>query len=229
MSVVSPVSPTQNAASTQAGAKASNAASSLSQLSSDYTRFLKLLTAQISNQDPLAPMDSGQFITQLAQLSQVEQSVKTNSNLEGIQGSMSSFSALSGTNLLGHKVTVESSKMELVNGASDMSYRLAAPAASVSAEIRDASGTLLRTISNLSGSDQKAVELKWDGLSDSGQKLADGTYEVKILPLGADGKPVGATMLQQATVQEMSLNYGKQVLRLSNGENVPLLSALAVR
>jgi len=225
MSVVSPVTPNTSNAPT----KASNATSSLSQLSSDYTRFLKLLTAQISNQDPLAPMDSGQFITQLAQLSQVEQSVKTNSNLETIQGSISSFSALSGTNLLGHKVTVESNKMELVNGASDASYKLAAPAASVSAEVRTPSGNLVRTIRDLSGADTSAVPLQWDGLSDSGQPLANGTYELKVLPVGANGKPLAATVLQQSNVQEMTLDYGKQFLRLSNGENVPLLSALAVR
>jgi len=57
---------------------------SASDNSVDYEAFLKILTTQLSNQDPTAPMDSTQYIAQIAQFSQVEQSVQTNDRLEAL-------------------------------------------------------------------------------------------------------------------------------------------------
>ena len=54
--------------------------------SDNYDTFLILLTAQLQNQDPLAPMDSTQFTQQLVQFSQVEQQIRTNEQLEGLVG-----------------------------------------------------------------------------------------------------------------------------------------------
>ncbi|MFB2549646.1 flagellar hook assembly protein FlgD [Ensifer soli] len=50
----------------------------------NYESFLKLLVAQMKNQDPTDPMDSTQQIAQLATFSQVEQTIKTNTNLENL-------------------------------------------------------------------------------------------------------------------------------------------------
>lgn len=49
-----------------------------------YDAFLKLLVAQMQNQDPTKPMDSTEFIAQLASFSSVEQSVKINSKLDAL-------------------------------------------------------------------------------------------------------------------------------------------------
>ena len=54
----------------------------MSQLSSNFSTFLTLLTTQLKNQDPTAPMDSNQFTQQLVQFSQVEQQIDTNTNLK---------------------------------------------------------------------------------------------------------------------------------------------------
>ena len=67
-------------------ATASEAATSRTRLSDNYDTFLVLLTAQLQNQDPLAPMDSTQFTQQLVQFSQVEQQIRTNEQLEGLAG-----------------------------------------------------------------------------------------------------------------------------------------------
>jgi len=68
----------------------------------DYQSFLKLLIAQMKNQDPTQPMDSTQYVAQLATFSQVEQSVQMNTKLDGILQS----SALSQADaLIGHSVT----------------------------------------------------------------------------------------------------------------------------
>jgi flagellar basal-body rod modification protein FlgD len=68
----------------------------------DYNAFLKLLIAQLKNQDPTKPMDSTQFVAQLATFSQVEQSINANSKLDSLLTS----SALSlADSVIGHTVT----------------------------------------------------------------------------------------------------------------------------
>jgi flagellar basal-body rod modification protein FlgD len=68
----------------------------------DYQSFLKLLIAQMKNQDPTQPMDSTQYVAQLATFSQVEQSVQMNTKLDSILQS----SALSQADaLIGHSIT----------------------------------------------------------------------------------------------------------------------------
>ena len=93
MTAVSSVSNTGTTASTSTASSAS---------SIDYNAFLKLLIAQLKNQDPTSPMDSGQFMSELATFSQVEQTVTTNSKLDSLLTSQSLSMA---DTFIGHTVT----------------------------------------------------------------------------------------------------------------------------
>jgi flagellar basal-body rod modification protein FlgD len=78
------------------------ASQSTSKTAVDYQSFLKLLIAEMKNQDPTKPMDSTQYVAQLATFSQVEQSVQTNTKLDQIMQS----SALSQADaLIGRSIT----------------------------------------------------------------------------------------------------------------------------
>lgn len=70
------------AATTTSSATGSTAGKAAAKASVDYDSFLKLLIAQMKNQDPTDPMDASAQIAQLATFSQVEQSIQMNSNLE---------------------------------------------------------------------------------------------------------------------------------------------------
>lgn len=70
--------------------------------SADYNSFLKLLVAQMKNQDPTQPMDATQYVSQLATFSNVEQAVQMNSKLEKLLGNSMLSQADS---LIGHTVT----------------------------------------------------------------------------------------------------------------------------
>ncbi|MCL4766648.1 MAG: flagellar hook assembly protein FlgD [Hyphomicrobiaceae bacterium] len=74
-------------ASTAAEADASSKLPSRSSL--DYDAFLRLLIAQMQNQDPTDPMDSAQYVAQLATFSSVEQAVKTNAKLDALMTALS--------------------------------------------------------------------------------------------------------------------------------------------
>jgi flagellar basal-body rod modification protein FlgD len=68
----------------------------------DYQSFLKLLIAEMKNQDPTKPMDSTEYVAQLATFSQVEQSVQTNSKLDQL---LQTSALAQAGNIIGHTVT----------------------------------------------------------------------------------------------------------------------------
>ena len=87
---------------------AANTATPASKTAVDYQSFLKLLVAQMKNQDPTAPMDSTQYVAQLATFSQVEQSVQVNAKLD----QMLQLSALSQADaLIGREITSADGKI----------------------------------------------------------------------------------------------------------------------
>jgi flagellar basal-body rod modification protein FlgD len=91
---------TSSTASPTAQAAASQASSTAKTLG--YDAFLQLLIAELKNQDPTKPMDSAQYIGQLASFSNVEQSVKTNAKLDAL---MTSINLAQAEGMIGHAVT----------------------------------------------------------------------------------------------------------------------------
>lgn len=82
------------------GANQSSSAQSKAMV--DYNSFLKLLIAQMKNQDPTQPMDSTQYVAQLATFSQVEQSMQANTKLDQI---LQASSLSQATSLIGHSIS----------------------------------------------------------------------------------------------------------------------------
>ena len=203
---------------------------SLSQLSEDYTRFLTLLTAQIENQDPLAPMDSTEFVSQLAQLSQVEQAVKTNVNLETVSMQLGALTSVSGAGMIGHDVTVSSDQIQLEEGASDGYYMLAADAAQVSVLITDPlTTTTVREITGLPTGAGELTAIDWDGTDDLGEAVLDGTYSVALTAVDSDGNPIEAYTYRKTSVKEVLFADGQIYYGLDGEQTVAADSILAVR
>lgn len=74
----------------------------------DFNSFIRLLTTQVQNQDPLAPLDSTQFVEQLATFSSLEQQVQTNTHLESIAGMIDGLNAALSSEWIGQTVSVQS-------------------------------------------------------------------------------------------------------------------------
>lgn len=194
--------------------------SSLSKLGADYQSFLQLLTAQISNQDPLEPMDSTTFVTQLAQLSQVEQSVATNSNLEGLSAQIANIGSLAGLALIGRTVVAPSDVATLGTDGATVPYRLGSDANSVTMTITDSEGDIVRVLKELPTSSEAMQEAVWDGADMDGNLLAEGNYTVTLEALDADGNTIATQTYARAQVEQMSFEEGLATLHLANGETV---------
>ena len=76
--------------------------------------FLKLMTTQLQNQDPFAPMENGDFIAQMAQFSTVTGIAEMGENLKSLSNQLGEFRIATATNLLGHSVLVPGNKVCLL-------------------------------------------------------------------------------------------------------------------
>lgn len=202
-------------------------ASALTRLAGDFNSFLQLLTAQVSNQDPLAPMDSSTFVTQLAQLSQVEQTVAVNTNLEGISSQIAAANNLTDVDLIGRDVTVVGESFRNTSGT--LGYELAAEATSVTALIKSENGEVLRTMGGLPGGPGTRQEVVWDGLDDTGAEILNENLTFELEALDAEGEPVPFIGYVSASVESVLLEGDTSQLVLSTGETIPSSSVLAVQ
>ncbi|MCT4369482.1 flagellar hook assembly protein FlgD [Yangia mangrovi] len=200
----------------------SSASNSMSQLSEDYESFITLLTAQIQNQNPLEPMDSTTFISQLAQLSQVEQSVATNSNLEGISDQLASMGAITGLSLIGRSVVTATDAVALAEdgGSAEMSYVLAAEAATATLTVTSEDGTVLRSYTGLDTSAGSRHTVVWDGLDYEGLPLPAGNYKMTLEAVDAEGNAIASQTYAPLKVDSMTYENGLATLHLENGETV---------
>ncbi len=210
-------------------ATASVSGGAASQLGADLHSFLTLLIAQVSNQDPLEPMDSTAFVSQLAQLTQVEQSVVTNSNLERIDSRLRYVESLSDVQLIGREVTVPTDRIELRDGVASATYYLSNEAESVTVSIRAADGTVLYELTGQPGSPRTAHAVTWDGLDSEGLPVPDGVFEVVVEAVDAQGRAVAYETTAITRVEELSFRGGQALLILRNGGDAYPGSVTSVR
>lgn len=128
--------------------------------------FLKLMIAELNNQNPLDPQDNGEFIAQLAQFSTVEGLDKLNNTTEGMSSNMRSSQALQASTLVGQSVIVEGNEMGLllnkgiVSGFSELPETVT----DLTLTIEDENGQLLEQVS-LGNHAEGEMSIRWDGLN----------------------------------------------------------------
>lgn len=189
---------------------------SATMLSSDFDTFLKMLTAQVQNQDPLNPLDSTDFAVQLATFSGVEQQVRTNDLLADLSG------ALGGGDLgrLAGWVGMEARAAARVvfEGAPIAMEASPAPeAARAEVKVRDTTGKLW---------DQfdipvAAGPVTWSGQRADGSAFPAGAYDMEVVSYGADGEVI------ETSVPE-SFQRITEIRRASDGVGVEIVLAAGV-
>jgi flagellar basal-body rod modification protein FlgD len=128
--------------------------------------FLKLMIAELNNQNPLDPQDNGEFIAQLAQFSTVEGLDKLNNTTETMSDGMRSSQALQASSLVGQSVIVEGNELGLLLNKGIVSSQTELPesVSDIKLNIEDENGQLLEQIS-LGNHDKGEMSVRWDGLN----------------------------------------------------------------
>jgi flagellar basal-body rod modification protein FlgD len=193
-----------SATNTAAAAATDGAAS---KLNADFDMFLKLLTTQMQNQDPLDPMDTAQYTQQLVQYSQVEQSIEQTKTLKSILSSLGTQNLTQASSLLGRQVETNAAASGL-SAETPAQWTWTAPreVASMTATITDASGKVVDTRAIDGGA--TAGSVAWDGTTSTGRKLGAGTYKIALEGLDATGNTLAVTPHAVGTVSDVQLNGG---------------------
>jgi flagellar basal-body rod modification protein FlgD len=109
-------------------------------------RFLKLLVAQMKNQDPLNPMDNAQVTSQMAQINTVNGIEKLNRTVEGLSGNFVQLQALQGASLVGRDVIVPGKLLDIAEGVGQGGFELTGPADAVKVEVLAPSGQVVEAL-----------------------------------------------------------------------------------
>lgn len=191
------------------------------------TDFLKLLTAQMQNQNPLEPMDNLEFTTQLAQFSALEQAINTNKILEQMQSAFSSRSGIDPVSLIGKEVQTSAGSLEVKGGQPlEVPVRLASDAASVQAVLMNAQG---KEVARYSMGAQKAGEqnLQIVPIGPDGKPLPDGSYSVRFEAKNQEGNKVAIEQGAKGVVSAVDLS-GKTPMLTVDGREVALSDVVRV-
>jgi flagellar basal-body rod modification protein FlgD len=158
--------------------------------------FLQLMLTQLKNQDPFKPMESGEFLGQLAQFGTVQGLAGLQTSFDSLSSSLVSNQALQASTLVGRSALVESSTIGIAAGQS-VTGAIDLPSASsqVSLAIRDATGQAVRTVQLGSQSDGLA-SFTWDGLADDGSAAPAGRYTFDATYLSGTDTVVADTLLR---------------------------------
>lgn len=183
--------------------------------------FLKLLTAQLNNQDPTDPVDATAQLTQLAQFSQVSGINEINTTLKAIQDKLGASAPGSAIGYVGRNVLVEgSTAYPRQSGGIAGAVDLAGSASDVRVSISDASGNVLKTLS-LGRQSAGTINFDWDGATDSGAPAGDGPFTVRV-SASNNGAVVGATPLVWAPVSSVSPSGADPLLTLPGIGQLPV-------
>ena len=192
----------------------------------DKDGFLKLLVAQLKNQDPTgAGQDPNQMVQQLTSFSSLEQAQQTNTLLQGLQTQTAGLFQAQAAGLVGKTVQVDGSGFNLKAGAASMNLNLSAPA-TVSVTVTDANGQVVRVLPQ-GHLNSGASTLAWDGRDSNGNALPDGPYKVSITATGDDGKAAAFTTNLTLKVDGVSFKDGGIYLT-SGGYSFALANVLSI-
>src|SRR5438105_7941926 len=216
MAAVSPASAISSA-TTGATATVKDAVNN-QMIASNFTSFLKLLTTQLKNQNPLDPLDTNQFTQQLVEFAQVEQQMKANDQLSSLVSLEKSAVASTALAYVGATVVVDGSTAQLTHGTANWNLNVTKPS-TATITIKDSTGqnAYTGTIAVNPGTQT----FTWNGRGNNGQVWPDGSYTLTATAVDANNQAVAISTEVQATVDSVDLTQDPPQLSI-NGQNYTL-------
>ncbi|WP_439640661.1 flagellar hook assembly protein FlgD [Nevskia sp.] len=181
--------------------------------------FLKLMTTQLQNQDPLKPLESNEFLGQIAQFSTVSGIQGLQDSFTSLSSSLTSSQSLQASGLVGHGVLYPS-KTGYLDGEAGLSGGVDVPSGGqVAVEIVDASGAVVRRL-DYGAQPAGTSYFNWDGKDAGGNTLPSGSYGIRAT-ITRNGASESATTLAAGLVQSVSLGSNGLSLNLAGLGAVP--------
>jgi flagellar basal-body rod modification protein FlgD len=200
-----PVNGTSSTQSTVAGAQTS--------LVSDQQTFLKLLTTQLKNQDPLSPMNTDQFTQQLVSMTGVQQQIVSNQLLQQLVSNQSGMGDPVG--LIGKTVTATTPNAALKGGQANWFYSLPSQAAKTQLQVHDSNGQLIWQ-SDVGSLPAGEHALAWNGKDMNGNQQPDGgTYSLTVKATDAAGAAISSNVYQRGLATSVEQDSGQTYVNIN--------------
>jgi flagellar basal-body rod modification protein FlgD len=179
------------------------------------TDFLTLMLAQLQNQDPTSPVDSNEFLSQLASLSEVQGITQLNTSFTALSNSLASSQALQASSLLGHQALVASSTATLPTAGASISGAVSVPqtSAQVVLNISNSAGVLVQSI-NLGAQSAGLANFTWNGQTSNGGAAPPGAYTLSAQVSGVASGTAVPTLVS-GTVDSVTMGSGSTGLTLN--------------
>ncbi|MBN2071839.1 MAG: hypothetical protein JW814_10320 [Candidatus Krumholzibacteriota bacterium] len=179
--------------------------------------FLKLLTAQLSHQDPMEPLDNNEFIAQMTQFSSLEKLENINASVDSeLMLSQSMNNALS-TTLIGRNVILQSNVVDVTGGESMGSGFYTDKAGTAFVTITDSNGETVRTL-NVDVTEKGFIDIEWDAKDNQGNDVSDGEFYLSIEFTGEDGVQAMALPFLNGRVTSLKFYDGNAYLTVGGHE-----------
>jgi len=202
--------------------QASSASSNL--ISADFETFLQMMTTQMQNQDPLNPMESTEFATQLATFSGVEQQVRTNDLLSDLGGAFATL----GMGELGSWIGMEARAEMPVNFTSEpvtIAGARHALADRMELVVRSEDGDIVQQLPIPLSDDP----ISWTGVGTDGTTLPEGVYQITVQNWNGEDMLEERGAMVYSVINEAQLVGGEVWLTMDGGMSIPADAVLGLR
>lgn len=185
--------------------------------------FMKLLTFQLQNQDPMNPMDQSKLTGELAQFSQLEQLSNLNKKFDDGNKTKAMQDKFYAASFIGKKVVTGGSSIELKNSGDpgDVLFKLDGDSAKVMVRILDDKNNIMGEIwkDGMSGGSHTVT---WDGVALDGSPAVKGTYKAQVKAWDNLGNEVGSRTEATGIVQSVNFEDNGEAVLTVSGQKVYL-------
>lgn len=210
--------------SVNSAASPATSAAAPSKITSDFNTFLRMLTVQMQNQDPLNPIDSADYAVQLATFSGVEQQVRTNQLLADLQGRFQQLGMAEMASWIG-KEARSNAPIRYEGSPVTLSPNPAIGSTRAVLAVRDSDGSLV----SREEIPVSTEPYQWLGGGVDGSPLPPGIYSIELESLNGDTLIDSRPVEHYARVLEAKSGTAGTILVLGGGIEVPASNVTALR
>lgn len=208
-----------------------NSLSGLGKSTMEKEEFLKLLVEQLKHQDPMSPMNSQDFASQLAQFSSLEQLTNMSGMMEeNMQVDLMLTQAINNTmaaSFIGKSVSASGDTAILTkDNTVDIEFQLNGQAQKVHINILDGGGNIINNM-KLGALPKGKHNIEWNGKNTSGDSVPEGEYRVQVIAMDAEGDPVGSLTMVKGIITGIKYTDGTAVF-VVNDEEIPFNQVLEI-
>jgi flagellar basal-body rod modification protein FlgD len=180
--------------------------------------FLKLLMTQLQNQDPMEPMDNGEFMGQMAQFSTVQGITEMGESVDGLVGIYQGQQLSNNAAMIGKQALVDGNWAQLEGGKLAGAIELTTAANELRVDVKSESGEVMASL-GLGSKMAGTQEFAWDGIKHDGTTAPAGNYYLSASAI-RDGQATVPAMQVYGTVNSVQMKGSEVTLNVSGQGNV---------